>query len=106
MGRQIIPARFWGDPVETVADLPAGCAPLFQVRLVQDAGSGLPAEYYWDGSLWRPMPGGGSGSLPFPTEEGEILYAVTVAEFVPARPLVNDDGLIQFSDDGRMVVSG
>jgi hypothetical protein len=60
-------------------------------------------QVYWDGEVWIEFSG---DSLPIPNEEGEILYAVTSSSFVQAFPLVNSDGLLQFSGDGRMVVKG
>lgn len=50
--------------------------------------------------------GGSPTPLPTPTQEGEILYAVTAAAFVPALPLVSDNGYLLTSDSGRLVVKG
>jgi len=49
---------------------------------------------------------GGTTPLPTPTEEGQILIAVTAAAFVPALPLVLDTGLLLVNDHGRLVVKG
>lgn len=44
--------------------------------------------------------------LPTPTQVGQILFAVTADEFVPALPLVDDNGFIIVDDDGIIVVDG
>lgn len=52
MGRQIIPAKFWADPVATPGDLPTFGVPKNQARLVSNDGDGFGAIYYWDGANW------------------------------------------------------
>lgn len=50
--------------------------------------------------------GSSPSPLPTPTEQGQILYAVTSASFVPASPLVVEPGYLLLTDDGRLVVRG
>lgn len=47
----------------------------------------------------------GGGALPVPSEEGDILFAVTAASFVVSRPLINSsDAQILFNNSAVMVV--
>lgn len=65
MARQLIPGKFWSEPVPLPSDLPTIGVRLFEVRMVQDAGSGLAAAYYWNGTVWIKFaePGGAVGRL-------------------------------------------
>lgn len=62
MARQLIPGSFWAEPVPTVADLPTIGVRLFQVRMVQDAGSGVASAYYWNGSIWLRLTDSGASA--------------------------------------------
>lgn len=50
--------------------------------------------------------GGSGGNLPLPTEYGQFLFAQDSAEFIPAVPVVNDEGLIMVDENGKVVVVG
>jgi hypothetical protein len=48
----------------------------------------------------------GGGALPTPTGEGDILFAVTGAAFVAARPIINgSNAQILFNANAVMVVA-
>jgi len=52
------------------------------------------------------LSGSGDASMPKPTEYGQILYAVDSVnlEYVNAKPIINDEGLILINEDDVMVV--
>jgi len=53
--------------------------------------------------------GGGSGpsvNLPLPTEYGQFFFSQDGVEFIPAVPVVNDEGLIMVDENGKVVVVG
>lgn len=58
------------------------------------------------GILYGGGSSGGSGNLPSPTEYGEFLFAATDTQFIPAVPVVNDEGLIMVDENGKVVVVG
>lgn len=54
----------------------------------------------------RLQTGTGNANLP-PAEDGAILIGVDGSgDFAVARPLINDNGDLLFSEDGTMVVEG